>query len=129
MWALDPEAVRPWRCPRGDRCFPGHEIGPEDGGVLDEEDRWSLPGFMVGKTAVDGSMLVDGVFYHCPAHGMTACGPILDRWTICDGSVSELMALSPDASAAFIDAWSVIRHEIGLLRKELRRREAEKVRH
>lgn len=90
-----------------------------------------MPGFLVGKTATEGSMLVDGVFYECPAYGMAAVGQLLDRWTVCDGSVSELMALAPDASAAMIDAWGVIRREIGLLRSELRRREEEiaKTRH
>lgn len=110
VWQLDPEIVRPWRCPEGDKCTPGHDLASP------------MPGWQVARTASERSSLHDGRFDRCPAHGIRAARGLLDLWGISNGKASELRAILPSPSAAMIDAWGVMTREFGALHDEMIRR-------
>ena len=118
MWRLDPRpAVRPWRCPRGESCTPGHALTAADGAEPDG----GLPGFALVPHAPEASLLFDGRFTRCPEHAIRQAASLTTLYNLCDGDVTRARQHIPSMSAALFDAWVIMDAEMKALQRDMRK--------
>ena len=121
VWRLDPRpAVRPWRCPRGEDCTPGHRFTREDGAQPDE----CIPAVWLAPHVPESSELFDGRFDRCPEHAIRKATGLTTLYDQCDGDVTRARAFVPSMSAAFYDAWVVMSGEMRALQRDVKKHPA-----
>ncbi len=118
VWRLDPRpAVRPWRCPRGEACTPGHALTRDDGADPDG----CVPAYLIAPHVPESSALMDGRFSRCPEHAIRGAAQLTTLYNLTDGDVTRAGSFVPSMSSAFYDAWVVMDNEMKALQRDMRK--------
>lgn len=115
---LDSEAAYPWRCEQCERH------GVAEHGIDDDLDaeRDSDGAYLAGdRIAPTGPARVASMkLRSCPEAAFERVGELLQLWRIGDGELHRVTSvIGGTPSAAFVDAWDLLRLEMGALRSAL----------